>query len=239
MKKVFILKCGTTYPPIKSRWGDFEDWFQKQINVEDSRLKIVDVRRRLPDLPFEDILGVIISGSHSMVTDQTRWMQRLSKWLIKAADNGVPILGICFGHQIIARTFGGKVDYHPKGKELGLVNIILTPEGQADPLFNGLEPIFQQPCAHSQSALKLPAEAILLAFNDHESHQAFRIGSTIWGLQFHPEFHSAILECYHQKAQNFGPTFKLKEIPTKTIEDNAAGKIILNNFLKIADHANR
>jgi len=98
-----------------------------------------------------------------MVTDRTRWMERLSRWLIKASAKGIPVLGICFGHQIIAQTFGGKVDFHPQGKELGMVNILLTPAGQADPLFVGLEKTFRQPCAHSQSALKLPAGAILLA----------------------------------------------------------------------------
>ena len=108
----------------------------------------------------------------------------------------VPFLGICYGHQLLGRAAGGEVGYHPRGREVGTVSIELTPEGQRDPLFKGIPARFVAHATHAQSLLRLPDGAVHLAFNGFESHHAFRVGESAWGVQFHPEYTREIMQTY-------------------------------------------
>ncbi|HCY87085.1 MAG TPA: glutamine amidotransferase, partial [Desulfobacteraceae bacterium] len=98
------------------------------------------------------------------------------------------VLGICYGHQILARAMGGAVDYHPGGAEIGTVDIHCLPEAGKDVLFNDLPPVFKGHVVHSQTVTRLPEGAVLLARNEFEPHHGFRVGERAWGVQFHPEF---------------------------------------------------
>jgi len=108
----------------------------------------------------------------------------------------VPVLGICYGHQLLAHAMGGKVGYHPGGREIGTVTIELTRAGQDDLLLGTLPDRFKAQVSHQQSVLELPANAVRLAANTFESNHAFRIGRCAWGVQFHPEFSEAIVRQY-------------------------------------------
>jgi GMP synthase (glutamine-hydrolysing) len=140
--------------------------------------------------------GAIITGSPAMVTDQAGWMQSLAVWIREAVDRAIPLLGVCFGHQLLAEAMGGCVDYHPEGREIGTVAIELTESGKRDPLLGCLPDMFTAHVTHAQSVLRLPADAVLLAANAYEAHQAFRAGECAWGVQFHPEFSADIMRGY-------------------------------------------
>src|SRR5690606_28142940 len=111
-----------------------------------------------------------------------------------AAD--LPVLGICYGHQLLAYACGGRVDYHPAGREIGTVDVSLTQSSRTDPLLADLPMDFPAHATHSQSVLELPANAVHLARSAHDNHHAFRVGTAAWGLQFHPEFDAAIMKTY-------------------------------------------
>jgi GMP synthase (glutamine-hydrolysing) len=91
---------------------------------------------------------------------------------------------------------GGQVDYHPEGKEIGTVKIQLNTGYINDTLFQSLPQQFHVHVSHSQSILHLPAGAISLAENVHDSNQAFRLGDFAWGVQFHPEYDANIMRSY-------------------------------------------
>lgn len=97
----------------------------------------------------------------------------------------VPVLGLCLGAQLIARAFGQQV-HRFGGLEVGYPSIYLTEAGQNDPLFRGLAREQRVMQMHEDS-FGLPKEAVLLLRNDVCENQAFRIGSSIYGIQPHPE----------------------------------------------------
>src|SRR5690606_32543938 len=153
--------------------------------------------RQAPTLPAADALaGVVVTGSHSMVSDREPWSERAAEWLRVLTGAGVPVLGICYGHQLLAHAFGGTVGYRPGGIEIGTGDITLTESARDDALFRETPPVFAAQLVHRQSVLQLPEQAVLLARGDDEPYQAFRIGERAWGVQFHPEFSAGAMRGY-------------------------------------------
>ena len=193
--RLVILKTGNTLPQIRESFGDFDRWFLNGLSEELDR-QVVDVTSQpLPGEP-DQWDGIVVTGSPAMVSEHAPWSEAAAAWLAKAVDLGVPVLGVCYGHQLLAHALGGKVGYHPKGRESGTYPVNLHDSAQSDPLFEGLPTGFLAQLTHRQSVLELPAEAILLASNEFEPHQAFRVGPCAWGVQFHPEFTADIMRAY-------------------------------------------
>jgi GMP synthase (glutamine-hydrolysing) len=108
----------------------------------------------------------------------------------------IPLLGICFGHQILARALDGRVGYNPNGTEVGTVDVTLRPKAKNDRLLGGLGNPIRVHCCHSQSVFKLPKGAVCLGSSNRDPHQAFSVGGFAWGVQFHPEFDAEITSTY-------------------------------------------
>src|SRR5690625_7156962 len=86
------------------------------------------------------------------------------------------MLGVCYGHQLMAAAFGGHVDFHPEGRESGTLAVRLTETGRADALLRTLPERFYAHLTHAQSVLEAPSHAQVLAFNDHDANPAPRHG---------------------------------------------------------------
>lgn len=198
MKKLFLIKLGDTMPELSARRGDFEDWFLAGLGVEPVQTQVFDPRGGAAFPALGEIAGILLTGSHCMVTDGLPWSERAAAWVRSAVEAGIPALGICYGHQLLARAFGGRVGNNPNGTQEGTTTIRLTPEGARDVLLGSLEAGFDAQVSHTQSVLALPDGAIRLAFDGWDANQAFRVGENAWGLQFHPEFDTEIAEAYIQ-----------------------------------------
>lgn len=196
MRPLLIIKTGASFGALADRKGDFDDWVARGLGVSRAAYITVSVfnGEKLPEL--DSISGVVITGSHAMVSDREPWSEYAAGWLKSAVDSGVPVLGICYGHQLLAHAFGGTVDYHPAGREVGTVPIALNRYAEEDGLFGRLPSFFYGHVTHSQSVVVLPENAVCLARNAHEPHHAFRIGAKAWGVQFHPEFDEEICRHY-------------------------------------------
>ncbi len=198
MKPLVILKAGDTFPDLIEPFNDFETWIETGLELGTRPVEVVDARTA-ETLPAPgQIQGAVISGSHAYVTDGLDWSLKLEAWTRELVRCRVPVLGICYGHQILGKALGGTVDFHPVSLEIGTRDIALTRSATGDPLFQGLPRQFKAHVFHSQSVTVLPPEAILLAKNSFEPHQAFRVGDNAWGVQFHPEAFAAITKGYIQ-----------------------------------------
>lgn len=193
-----------TGQPVHSlrRHGRFPHWIRVaaglpahevvQVNVEDGE-----------SLPATTgLAGVIVTGSAAYVTDRAEWSERTADWMREAVHGGTPLLGICYGHQLLAHALGGQVDYNPAGRESGTVLIDLHPPAFEDPLFAALPARFAAHATHLQTVLRPPREATVLARSEQDDCQAFRWGERAWGVQFHPEFATHHMRGYvHARAE--------------------------------------
>ncbi|KJV05604.1 glutamine amidotransferase, partial [Methylocucumis oryzae] len=167
MKPLLIVKTGSTYPAIQQQFGDFDDWLQSTCACEHVLYQVWLPELEPPPEPTA-FSGVIITGSPAMVTEQKDWMRSAAQWLLTVMERDIPVLGICFGHQLLAYALGGVVDYHPLGREIGTVSIALTDLSADDDLFATLPICFNAHVTHAQSVRVLPCGAKVLGGNAFE-----------------------------------------------------------------------
>jgi GMP synthase (glutamine-hydrolysing) len=201
MTPLLIIKTGSTMPALKERCGDFEDWMLREMHWSKAETLVVDVSlgEELPE--YDKICGIVITGSHAMVSHREDWSEATAIWLRGAVENHIPTLGICFGHQLLAHALGGQVEYNPKGREVGTIAIDLLPEAQQDPLLGDLPSPLMVQLSHRQAVLQLPDNVVHLAKSTMAEHQAFRYGNHAWGFQFHPEFDPLVTKAYANYAR--------------------------------------
>ncbi len=234
MKKLFIIKVGTTFPTIAKQYGDFDAWTLATLGSVDVDTCILDVEHGA-SLPFAtDCAGVIVTGSHSMVTDNLPWSTKLEAWIPSLLETKIPFLGICYGHQLLARSMGGEVGVHSGGKEIGSVEIELMPEYINDDLLQVLRQRFYVYVAHSQTVLRLPPGATRLAANSFEHNHIFRIGDCAWGVQFHPEYDARIMRSYiREHAEELESSGRNVSELLRTVKATPEAVKILKNFASI------
>lgn len=193
---ILILKTGSTHDHVRQRLGDFEDWIAAGLRAGGAEVRVHDARTGTPPPAPGAVAGVVITGSHAMVSERAPWSEALLPWLRSAVQGQTPVLGICYGHQLLAHALGGAVDHHPEGVEIGTVTVERHTAATGDPLLGELPDTFPAQAVHWQSVRRLPPGAVLLAGSAHETHHAFRVGPCAWGVQFHPEFSVDALRAY-------------------------------------------
>ena len=231
MKKLYIIKCGSTFDSIKNDFKDFEHWIMDKFENKDKNIVIINAQEneKLPTLTKND--AVILTGSHSMVTQEESWSLEVEKWLPKLIEDKVPLLAICYGHQLLAKSLGGVSGYHENGIEIGSVDINLEENAKDDEIFSKLQNSFKAHTIHSQTVIKLPKNATRLAFNNHDKNHAFRVGNCAWGVQFHPEFDKNIMNLYIKEVA------KKKDLEVEKLisfsENTNVATIILKEFERL------
>lgn len=235
-KNLYIIKTGTTFPLTAGQFGDFDAWTSAGLGATAIEVCVLDVEHGAGLPPAEDCAGVVITGSHAMVTDELPWSLKTEKWIPSLLETHTPLLGICYGHQLLARAAGGRVGFHPSGKEIGTVRIRLLPDSANDALFMTIPQSFRAHVTHSQTVLRLPPEAVRLAANGHEPNHAFRIGDSAWGVQFHPEYDTGIMRSYitEQSDEIMSAGIDIPGLLGSVVDTPAAAKT-LKNFIRIVE----
>jgi GMP synthase (glutamine-hydrolysing) len=188
VKPICVVKLGSTFEDLASRKGDFDQWVAQRLGLGEDEYRLIHPRED-PALPEPRHMGgVVLTGAHEMVTDQEEWSLRVGQWLGQVVGASVPVLGICYGHQLLAQSLGGRAGDNPRGRQFGTVQIHLEPAARSDPLFQGLPESFPGHTCHKQIVLQPPPGAVVLARNSRDACQAMRIGRCCWSVQFHPEF---------------------------------------------------
>jgi GMP synthase (glutamine-hydrolysing) len=130
---------------------------------------------------------IILSGSKTSALDDAPWIETLHRFVGKALDESIPYLGVCFGHQTLARVVSGqsKVCRKAQTPEIGWTKIEIV--GESD-LFEGLPRQFYSFSSHYEEVSELPSSLKNFARSLDCAIQAFQLeGKPVYGIQFHPE----------------------------------------------------
>ncbi len=227
LKQIALIKTGCTIEAIKPEYGDFEDWFADGLGVSD--LLQIDVFRHQPLPDPQCLAGIVITGSPAMVSARLDWSEHTAQWLRKAVQMGIPVLGVCYGHQLLAHALGGVAGPNPAGRQIGTVKAQLIDNITNDPLLGHLPSTFTAQTSHSEVVLELPPGARSLATSPLDKHFAIRFAESAWGVQFHPEFSAPVTADYIRyrsealREESLNPSQLLGNI-TDTLEANSVLK---------------
>lgn len=188
---VCVLVTGDPVPGARQARGSFADMIAR-VAPAGTPFEARDARAEaLPDL--DRVSALIITGSAASVTERAPWMLSAEAYLRHAVATDVPILGICFGHQLLGQALGGRVAQNPKGREMGTVEYR---EAVADPVVSDPTRPYLCNMSHVDSVVELPPGAKVLGSTEREAHAALRFAPRVWGVQFHPEFDELTMRAY-------------------------------------------
>jgi GMP synthase (glutamine-hydrolysing) len=229
---VLLYVLGHPPDPVAAAHGPFRRWFER-IAGDTLDLRVFDGTTGAVPASPEEFAGAVLTGSPASMTEPEPWMEIAVEWLRHAAHAGTPVLGVCFGHQLIGAAYGGSVIKNPCGWEMSTHAVELTEDGRADLLFEGLDHRFDVNLSHADivdADTLAPANGIrVLARNPMSEVQALAAGDSIRGVQFHPELTGAITRSYveHRRDRLADP-----DAMAARARNCPAGAAVFANFTK-------
>jgi GMP synthase (glutamine-hydrolysing) len=230
MARITVLKCGDAVKEVSLRRGEFASWIRAGVgDAWEGEWAEHDLRDGAQPATAGGSGAFVLTGSSSNVTERAPWMLRAEAYLRDLAKSGAPVLGICFGHQILAQALGGQVAKNLCGREIGTVTATKLAD---DPLFAGLPDPFIVNTSHVETVCTLPFGARILAKTELDACAAFAVGERIRCVQFHPEFDGDVMRGYigaraHlMRAEGLDPDAALGRAA------DAHGPSILRNFVR-------
>lgn len=185
--KIGILVTGTPSEELRQLYGSYAQMFIQLLTPHEPTFEFdcfaVSEGQFPPSVRSCD--GWIITGSRCGVYDNLPWMPPLKQLVREAFAARVPLVGICFGHQIVASAFGAPVEKYAGGWGVGLHRYRL--EG-AFPFVEADRDEFVLNAMHQDQVMALPDQARLLASSPFCAYAALVYGDSILTFQPHPEF---------------------------------------------------
>ena len=226
MKDVLIIDCGPSLSNVSKHFGFAPEWIME--SLKNKGCNFTWVKPYVGDkIQSNNADAWIITGSPCSVYNCEAWMVNLEEEMKNIQSSQIPVLGICFGHQLIAKCFGGTVELNPQGWELGAYPVQFTVAGEKSQLFSGMEENAIVYESHQDSVTVLPENAIELARNN-KGNQAFMIHDNFYGVQFHPEFSWEVIKMYVFIRSAMGVTVDDPSDPEST-----QGELVLFNFIDL------
>jgi GMP synthase (glutamine-hydrolysing) len=180
-----ILQCGHIMPEVRARHGDYSDRFEHLFAGRGWQFTVWNV----VDMDFPEAPGVVdawlLTGSPHGAYDALPFIAPLEDFLRRAAQQKVPMAGICFGHQIIAQALGGKVEKFSGGWGIGPTSYRI--EGLGEVTLNAW---------HQDQVVQIPPGARPIADTDFCGLAGLVYDAPILTLQPHPEFDAAVTGSY-------------------------------------------
>ncbi len=196
VKRLLLINAvvwGPNYPAAAPhrdvvRW--YARWFE---DLPEIQLSCVSAEGEVLPAVRAGVDGVILSGSPRDAWADDPINVKLCEAITTCRDEGIPFLGVCYGHQLLARALGGLVARHPQGLELGNTEVELTRAGRLSDLFAGFPDRFDVLSSHSDAVLEMPAQCEWLVRGEFTLNQGFHWRHQLFGVQFHPETDPEIL----------------------------------------------
>lgn len=206
MKRIGILETGHNSEPLEARFGRFADAFERWLAAHRDEFPVALDRYwvenvELPPSP-DACHGYIITGSAAGVYEDHAWLEPARAFIRDAMAAERRLLGVCFGHQLIADALGGKVVKSDKGWGIGRHTYALRePRPWMDPALRELSLL----ACHQDQVVEPPPGAQVLASSPFCEYAMLAIGERVMTVQAHPEFTPDYATAlYESRRERFG-----------------------------------
>lgn len=191
----------TLAPQLSAQHGEYSDMIINLLDAVGMELRYTVLDAEKETLPRElgDYDGFIITGSKMSVYDEVDWINSVKRFVVEANNHNKKLLGICFGHQLLASAFGGVVEKSPKGWGLGIATFeVYALKSWQKPAQNNISLLM----SHQDQVIQLPDGAQCVAGNEFCPYACFQLGENILGIQGHPEFSPEYLQALINTRRN-------------------------------------
>ena len=188
--KIGILLSDHVLDDLQEKHGNQDNFYRRifQETNQDVTIEIYDVTQFTYPKSLNECDGYIITGSKLSVYDNVRWITELEEFVTDLFLNKRPLLGVCFGHQLIAKALGGEV----KKADIGWVLGVQSYEFKTNyPWLEYMNEDVQLIHSHQDQVMRLPERATLVASNKHVPNSMYYIEDHVMCMQGHPEFTNA------------------------------------------------
>jgi len=191
--KLGVLLCDHVQTALQKEFGDYIDMFEQAITAADDSISIVFypvVDGRFPE-NIDECDAYMATGSKASVNDNLPWINQLERFVWQLFLVNKPLVGICFGHQMIAKALGGKVTVSAKDWGIGVTRAKVHAH---KPWMLSTASNIQVVVSHKEQISLLPPETQVLIGNNFCPNGMIQVGEHFLGIQGHPEFSRAY--CY-------------------------------------------
>jgi len=193
--KLGILQCDDVRSSLQPDFGNYASMFEMLFQQVDEALELrfyLAIDGQLPQ-HIDECDAYVCSGSKWGANDGDPWIHQLEDFIRTLYAEGKGLVGICFGHQLIAKALGGEVETSPLGWGVGIAHAnVLAEQSWMQPQQGNIALVV----CHQDQVCKLPLGTQVLMSNDFCPYSMFQVDSHFLGLQGHPEFsrlYSAVL----------------------------------------------
>ncbi len=195
--KIGILETGNVHPDLKVRHGDYPAMFEALLRAADPDLEFATVSVVAGEMPAgpRQADAWLVTGSRHGVYDDLPWIEPLKRFLRDCLAEGVPVVGVCFGHQILAEALGGSAVKSDRGWGLGVQDyeVMARPSWMVH-----LPDRFAVRAMHQDQVVRPPEGVTVLARSAHCDYAALAYGDPerpfAISLQPHPEFDADFMD---------------------------------------------
>lgn len=203
--KIGILQTGHAPEEVKDDLGDYAAMFRALLDGHGFEFETYNVVDNQFPTSTDAADGWLITGSKHGVYEPHDWIPPLEEFIRKVRDAGQPMIGVCFGHQIIAQALGGRVEKYSEGWAAG-------PQRYD---FGGREMVLN--AWHQDQVIEPPEGAEVIASNDFCAYAGLLYGDRILTVQPHPEFTARMIEALLEyRAPGVLPQQMIEDIAAKT-----------------------
>ncbi|MGR3473041.1 MAG: type 1 glutamine amidotransferase [Sulfitobacter sp.] len=174
--KIGILQTGHSPEDFREQLGDYGEMFTKLLDGHDFDFQIWSVVDGILPERVDEADGWLITGSKHGAYEDHDWIPLLEDFIRETYADGRPMIGVCFGHQVIAQALGGKVEKFTGGWSIGRTEYDMDGDKLA---LNAW---------HQDQVVELPEGAKVVASSDFCPYAALAYDNRIWTVQPHPEF---------------------------------------------------
>lgn len=186
--RVGLLKCGSIRSDLVPEHGDYPELFADLFI--DAGITVVTYDAEHGELPdsVHECDSWLVSGSVSSAYEPLEWIDRAREFVAAAVAADLPLVAICFGHQLLAQALGGDVSLSERGWGVGLHHYDVVAELPRWPEDLDTPTSLSLLASHQDQVTRLPEAATVLASSHHCPVAAFSVGDRVVAVQAHPEF---------------------------------------------------